>query len=126
MSAAAVRAYLERLPEYERATVDALRAIVAASHSGLNERIKWNGPSFALGEEDRITLGLMPKGGVRVVLHRGAKAKEAASFSFEDPDRLATWPQPDRAVLTFQGEESVADRSDQLATLFRRWLEASA
>ena len=126
MSAAEVQAYLDRLPDHERATVDALRALVAASRSGLNERIKWNGPSFPLGEEDRITLGLMPKGGVRVVLHRGAKAKDSADFDFEDPDGLASWPSSDRGVLTFHDVGSVTDNGEKLQTLFTRWLEATS
>ncbi len=48
------------------AMIDRLREIVAASHPSLNEQIKWNAPSFAVGGDDRITLGVERKGGVRL------------------------------------------------------------
>jgi hypothetical protein len=114
------------LDEPTRATVDLLRSIVAGSHQGLSESIKWNAPSFALGDEDRITLGLERKGGVRLVLHRGAKQKASADFRFSDPDKLARWPAPDRGVIVFKDAEDVARRRDQLGALCARWLAATA
>ena len=126
MSAGAVEAYRAGLKPGVLATVDALRSIVAAAHPGLVERIKWNAPSFALGDEDRITLGVAPKGGVRVVLHRGVKAKDSSAFRFEDKDRLARWPTADRGVLTFADAGEVEARRKAIATLFARWLEATS
>ena len=108
------------------AMVDALRGIAAAAGPDLTERIKWNAPSFAVGDEDRITLGLERKGGVRVVLHRGAKAKDSAGFDFPDPDRLATWPASDRGVLTFATLAEIEDKRAALGDLFARWLERTA
>lgn len=106
------------------AAVDALRALAAEAGPELVERIKWNAPSFALGDEDRITLGLNPKGGVRAVLHRGAKAK-SDGFAFEDRDKLAAWPAPDRGVLSFADAGEIEDRRMAILDLFGRWLEAT-
>ncbi|MBX3481597.1 MAG: DUF1801 domain-containing protein [Caulobacter sp.] len=108
------------------ALVNRLRGLIAAAGPDLNERIKWNAPSFAVGDEDRITLGLERKGGVRVVLHRGAKVRDAAGFAFSDPDGLAKWAAVDRGVIVFAdlaALDAVADRFDALC---RRWLEATA
>jgi hypothetical protein len=107
-------------------TVDAIRAIIAASHSGLTEGIKWNAPSFAIGGDDRITLGLERKGGVRVVMHRGAKPKTLGGFSFEDKDGLARWPAPDRGVVIFQDKVEVEQRAEALRDLCSRWLAATS
>ncbi|NBB17131.1 DUF1801 domain-containing protein [Caulobacter sp. SLTY] len=108
------------------AMVDALRGLAAAAGPALNERIKWNAPSFAIGDEDRITLGLERKGGVRVVLHRGAKAKDSAGFDFPDPDKLARWPASDRGVLTFATLAEIEMKRPALGELFARWLEQTA
>lgn len=108
------------------ATVDALRAIIAAAGPSLTERIKWNAPSFAIGDDDRITLGLERQGGVRVVLHRGAKVKDSTGFTVADPARLAKWPAPDRGVLVFADATAVEAKAEPFADLCRRWLEATA
>ena len=109
-----------------RATVDALRAIIAASNPELTERIKWNAPSFALADDDRITLGIATKGAVRVVLHRGAAVKDAGDFRFDDPGGLAEWRTADRGVMTFANADEVEMRREALQSLFARWLEATA
>lgn len=108
------------------ATVDALRCLIAAVGPSLTERIKWNAPSFALGDDDRITLGIERKGGVRVVLHRGAKVKDATGLAVADPARLARWPAPDRGVVVFADAAAVAAKADAFSDLCARWLEATA
>ena len=108
------------------ATVDALRGLIAAAGPSLTERIKWNAPSFAVGDDDRITLGLERKGGVRVVLHRGAKVKDTAGFTVADPTRLAKWPTPDRGVIIFADQAAVEAAAERLTDLCVRWLEATA
>lgn len=55
-------------------------------------------PQFSLEGNDR-TLGIESKGGVRVVFHRGAKARDAAKFNFGDPAGGAQLPARDRAVV---------------------------
>jgi hypothetical protein len=107
-------------------TVDAVRSLVRQSHPGLTERIKWNAPSFALGDEDRITLGLERNGGIRVVLHRGVKKQAVEGFSFNDPAGLAKWPASDRGVVIFQSKTDVAMRASAFTDLCSRWLEATS
>ena len=121
-----VDAYLAGLAPEVRAAVDALREIVIDAAPQLTERIKWNAPSFAVGDEDRITLGIERKGGVRVVLHRGAKAKDSQGFAFADPAELATWPASDRGVLIFADADEVEVKRELLAVLFARWIAATS
>lgn len=105
------------------AMIDSLRAIVASASPSLDERIKWNAPSFAVGGDDRITLGVERKGGVRLVLHRGAKPLPTDDFRFDDPDGLAKWPSPDRGVIVFSDLDAIERVRDELALLCRRWIE---
>src|SRR4249919_1462948 len=105
-------------------TIDTIRGIIATSHSGLTERIKWNAPSFAIGGDDRITLGLERQGGVRVVMHRGAKPQALDGFRFDDRDGLARWPAPDRGIIVFQDKAEVERRSEALRDLCSRWFAA--
>ena len=122
----AIDAFRQTLDHDTLAMIDALRGIVAGSHASLTERIKWNAPSFAVGDDDRITLGIERKGGVRIVLHRGAKPKDAAGFHFDDKAKLAKWPAPDRGVILFKDGAAIDAGRDALTDLCRRWIDATA
>ena len=122
---AGVDAYVAGLDDRSGAIVSRLRDLALAAGGDVTEHIKWNWPSFCIQGDDRITLGLERKGGIRVVLHRGAKAKDPTGFRFDDPHGLARWAAPDRGVLTFADVQDVADKSGALSDLFSRWLEAT-
>ena len=111
-------------PDIRRA-VERLRAIVLGAGDGITEHIKWNGPSFCIDGDDRITVGLAPKGGVRAILHRGVKVKDATGFAFVDDSGLIQWAAPDRGVVTFADEAAIAARAEAFAEICRRWLVAT-
>ena len=121
-----LEAYLHGVDSAARPALDHLRRIVHDARPDLLEEVKWNAPSFSHNGEDRVTLGLDGKGGLRVVLHRGAAVKETAGFAFEDGDRLARWPAPDRGVVQFKSEADLAAKADALARLVRRWVDYNA
>lgn len=115
--------FLASLDPETRSTVERLREIIATAAPDLIERIKWNAPSFALGDADLITLGLERRGGVRLVLHRGAKPKDSADFRFDDPGGLARWPAADRGVMVFQDLQAVEATGPALHDLCARWVQ---
>ncbi|WP_298022370.1 DUF1801 domain-containing protein [uncultured Parasphingopyxis sp.] len=117
--------YLAAQSNETRAALNLLRELAGAAHPDLVERIKWNAPSFAIGDEDRITLGVERKGGVRVVLHRGAKSKPDDNFHFDDVDGLAKWPSSDRGVIQFADASAIEGQREPLRSLFSRWIEAT-
>ncbi len=117
-----IEAFRKRLDVQTLETVDAIRSVILACHPDLTEGLKWNAPNFALCGDDRITLGIERKGGVRVVVHRGVKPEETADFSFDDRDGLARWPAPDRGVVVFRDKADVERRAHALADLCSRWL----
>lgn len=123
---ATVEQYMDGLDAPARAIVDGLRPLILACHPDLDESIKWNAPNYAHRGEDRITLNLHRGDSIRIILHRGAAVKDVAGFSFEDPDKLARWPAPDRGVVLIEDAAAVEARRDRLADLFRRWIEATA
>ncbi len=119
-----VEAWLAAQAPDIRSAVERLRVMVLAAGDGVTEHIKWNGPSFCLDGDDRITVGLAPKGGVRAILHRGVKPKDAAGFVFPDETGLIRWAAPDRGVVAFADEAAVAAHAGAFADICRRWLEA--
>ena len=120
-----VEGLVAALPEASRAAIQALRGLVAASHPGVSEHVKWNGPSFMIDGDDRISLGVAKGGAVRAVLHRGAKVKSTEGFAFADDTGLIQWAALDRGVVTFADEAEVAAKAEAFRSLCRRWFEAT-
>ena len=118
----AVDAYLDDLQHARKTEVAALRLVILSAVPDLVERIKWNAPSFGLGEDDRITMRLHPGDRLQLILHRGAKAGADDFFRFEDPDRLIAWAAPDRGVVTFRDADDLASKSAPLSEILRRWV----
>lgn len=118
----AVDAYLDDLQHARKTEIAALRLVILSAVPDLVERIKWNAPSFGLGEDDRITMRLHPGDRLQLILHRGAKAGADDFFRFEDPDRLIAWAAPDRGVVTFRDADDLASKSAPLSEILRRWV----
>lgn len=114
--------FLEDVDPERREALQAVRRLVLAAHEGVTEHIKWNGPSFCCGGDDRITTGLERKGGIRVVLHRGAKPRPVSGFRFEDPNGLARWLAPDRGIVRFTTVADVERCADAFQDLAGRWI----
>lgn len=105
--------------------MQALRALVVASHPDASEHVKWNGPSFLIDGDDRISLGVAKGGAVRAVLHRGAKVKPTEGFAFADDTGLIQWAAVDRGVVTFTDAADVAAKGEAFNALCGRWFEAT-
>lgn len=118
-----VKGWLARLTPEQAAVINRLRSIVLAVPAAWQESIKWNAPSFAIEGEDRVTLGLNRKGGYRVVLHSGARGHERPP-GFQDRAGLATWPSPDRGVVTVADLADVEAKAEGLARLITDWIAA--
>lgn len=99
--------------------------IVAASPADVTENVKWNAPNYSIGGVDRVTLGVDPRGRMRVVLHRGVKVVESDGFTFEDDSGIITWAAADRGVITIASPEQYAAQADAVVELIARWLRTS-
>ncbi|GAA1645260.1 DUF1801 domain-containing protein [Actinoplanes couchii] len=124
-SAESVDQYLTRLQHPLKAGVLVLRTTILAADPAITEHIKWNAPSFCYDGEDRVTFRLQPRERLQLVFHRGAKVRsDAATFAFEDPSGMMTWPAPDRAVIDFPDLASVTTREAQVGELVARWVRS--
>jgi hypothetical protein len=118
----AVDSYIDDLQHGRKGEVETLRRLILDAVPDLVERIKWNAPSYGLGEDDRITMRLHPGDRLQLILHRGAKAGADDFFRFEDPDHLLAWAAPDRGVVTFKDREDLEAKSAALPEVLRRWV----
>ncbi len=120
-----VAEFLESLDDAKRLQVDQLRALILSVNPDLEERIKWNAPSYVLDGEDRITFNLVNKEGiVKLVLHMGATRKEDKKGTpiMNDVSGLIQWNSDIRGLLSFTEGESIAEKSEQLEAIFVAWL----
>lgn len=122
----AIDRYLTTLEPGLSSQVERLQEIVLAARPELNERIKWNAPSFGPGDEDRVTFRLLPKGGLQLIFHRGVKPKPVDGFTFDDETGLLTWPARDRAVLSIRDADDLKAKEAAIVKLVARWIEATA
>lgn len=120
-----VETFLADLEHPLKNGVVALRAAILASDAAITEHIKWNAPSFCYGGDDRVTFRLPPKGGVQLVLHRGAKVKDTRGFAFDDRWGLVAWAAPDRGVVTLADLAAVQARTRDVVALVNAWMRAT-
>jgi hypothetical protein len=105
--------------------VQRLRTAILACNDTITEHIKWNAPSFRHGGQDRLTFRLQPGNKLQLIFHRGAKPRaDTATFVFDDPTGLMTWPAPDRAVIDFPDLQAVTTNEAKIVSLVNRWVSA--
>jgi hypothetical protein len=126
VKAKTVESFLDALEPAQRETVNILRGLALGASQDVAEHIKWNAPSFTVGGDDRITLGIDRAGAVRVILHRGVKVKDSSGFHFHDTTGRVAWAAADRGVITFSGPADIKSAANDVGNLFRSWLAATA
>ena len=116
--------YLARLQHPRREDVLRVRAAVLALRPGVEERVKWNAPSFAVDGVDRVTFRLAPKDVFQLVLHRGAARRaDTGTFRFPDASGLVRWATPDRGVVDLTAPGAADQHLDAVLELLGRWLD---
>jgi hypothetical protein len=125
-SAVGVDEFLANLKHPQNASILRLRAAILGVDSAITERIKWNAPSFCHGGDDRVTFRFPPKGGVQLIFHRGAKAKDTTGFSFADPSGLIEWAAVDRGVVTLSNDSDIDAKTIRVIELVRAWCKATS
>lgn len=120
--------FLDKLEHPLKKEIEAVRTIILSANGQLTEHIKWNAPSFCIGNEDRITFNLQGKGFFRLVFHCGAKVKEQAKNErlFEDDTGLLDWVTNDRATVKLIDWNDVEQKQEQLAAVVNKWIEATS
>lgn len=122
----AVTQFLEKLNHPFRPQIEALRAIILDASNELNENIKWNGPNYSIGSEDRITMRIQPPKQVQLIFHCGAKTKILSKQKLIEKDfGLLVWKGNDRAVADFTQMQTIENNRENLKVIVLNWLAAT-
>lgn len=106
-------------------TLRAVCAAILSASPAVVEGVKWNAPSFHVGEQYFATANIHARGKtgetVLLVLHRGAKAKPGR-VKVDDPEGLIEWLAADRGTVRFHSEVEVRLRASALQAVVRQWI----
>jgi hypothetical protein len=121
-----VTTFLDTLNHPFRKEIELLRSIILSASIQLEENIKWNGPNYSIGSEDRITMRIMPPKQVQLIFHRGAKKQEQPKQKLiNDQSGLLDWKENDRAVASFKTLADIETRKKELMNIITSWIKAS-
>ncbi|HWV31745.1 MAG TPA: DUF1801 domain-containing protein [Dyadobacter sp.] len=121
-----VTQFLDDLHHPLRQEIESLRLIILEASALLEENIKWNGPNYSVGAEDRITMRILPPKQIQLVFHRGTKVKEQPKERLvQDTSGLLAWRENDRAIASFKNIEAVEAGRQALSGIVREWIEAT-
>ena len=120
-----IEEFLNSLDASKRSQVDKLRRLIQEIAPQLQEHINWNGPSYVMDGEDRITFNLMNKlGVVKLILHMGATRKEDKQGTpvLQDDSGLIEWSSDIRGTLTFSDNDDVESKLTLVKSIITNWL----
>lgn len=123
-----VSLFLDELNHPFRSEIDYLRNCILSAQPVLNENIKWNGPNYSIGEEDRVTMRVQPlKKQAQLIFHRGAKKQvQPESKLLSTNSKLLVWKENDRAVVTFKSMLEIENSKDELTQIVKDWIKATS
>ncbi|NVB85755.1 MAG: DUF1801 domain-containing protein [Kofleriaceae bacterium] len=120
-----VDALLASLAHSQLDAIRRIRELVLGAHPNVVEEIKWNAPSFAVGEHF-ATFHLRGKQGVVLVMHFGAKKRAGAKRpAIADPTKLLEWLADDRATIRFVDLADVEAKRKAFVAVVRSWIAAT-
>ena len=104
--------------------IDAVRAVIRGADKRIHESIKWNAPSYSVGEHF-ATFHLRRPDAVMIVFHTGAKKRtRAAKVVIDDSSSLLTWLAKDRATVALSTMTEIRAKRRALAALVKQWIAA--
>jgi hypothetical protein len=111
-----------------QSAMEALRKLILSADKGITEHIKWNGPSFCFGGDDRITFNLHKNDCILLVFHRGAKGKEVKGKEpiFTDTTGLLEWLSNERAIIKIYSLEEVDEQKTKLTKVVKQWIKETS
>jgi uncharacterized protein YdhG (YjbR/CyaY superfamily) len=120
-----VNEFMQAIDNEQREQVALLRSTIVATHPELTEHIKWNSPSYMLGETDRITFSVHPKYPVTIILHMGASQPEKKDQApvMNDSAKLIEWKSNIRGSIAFTDLDDIRAKKTQLEDIIDAWLK---
>lgn len=121
-----VSEFLDGLNHPFRSEIEKLRHIILNATGELTENIKWNGPNYCDGKEDRITMKIQPPKQVQIIFHRGAKKQEQPKDRIISTDsKTLIWKENDRAIATYKNMDAVENGEAELTAIVKGWIAAT-
>jgi len=119
-----VEEFITDLSDERQQQVQALRALIKATHPELTEHIKWNAPSYVLDGEDRITFNMHYPDQTMILIHMGATRKEnkKADPIMKDETGLVEWNSDIRGTVSFSSLDEIANSQADLTKILNAWL----
>ncbi len=104
-----------------------LRRAIVASNEPIEERVKWNAPSFGRCGLDRVTFRLAPGDRIELVFHLGAgrPAPDQGAVAVDDPRGVLRWLAEDRAVVSIVDRADMERKLPDVVRLVGSWLAAT-
>ncbi len=123
-----VTTFLDKLNHPFRQEIEAVRNVILNAQPGLSENIKWNGPNYSIGNQDRITMNIQPpKKQVLIIFHCGAKTREQPKERLvQDPSSILTWKGNDRCIATFRSMDDISEKKNALTNIVQEWITATS
>ena len=124
---AAVERLIRAMNRPLRPLVSTIRATILKACPSATEGVKWNSPSFYL-RGWFATVNVHRNNAVLVVLHCGAKPRDASELKDLVPDdgNVLHWHSADRASITFTSETEFASRRSAFGKIVKAWAAAQA
>lgn len=122
-----VTEFMDELQHPFRNEIEQLRNYILTANSELSENIKWNGPNYCFGNEDRITMRVQPPTKqVQLIFHRGAKKQEQPNDKLiSNKSKLLVWKENDRAIITFKSLQDIESGKAELTSIVSEWISAT-
>jgi hypothetical protein len=118
-----VETYMRELNHPYKHEMQALRKIILGVDAKITEEIKWNAPSFALGQHF-LTFNGWAKDYVQLIFHHGAKKAAGRGKPIDDPNGLLEWLAKDRASIRFDSMKEVRSKKAGLQKIVKLWIKA--
>lgn len=118
-----VETYMRALEHPCKPEMQSLRKLILAVDPRITEEIKWNAPSFALGEHF-VTFNGWAKDYVQLIFHHGPKKSTSKGKPIADPSGLLEWLATDRASVRFESMQDVKSKKAALQAVIREWIKA--
>lgn len=115
-----MKEYFQELEHAHKDMVFKFYEILASQSPNLIPSIKWNAPNFAKNGIDCVTFRLFPKDIFQIILHRGAKVKDASGFAFDDQHNICKWAATDRAIIDVLKHSY---KEDEIFETVRNWVK---
>jgi hypothetical protein len=115
-----VNQFMAALEHPRKAEMELLRRVIVGVSPSISEGIKWNAPSFRTVEWF-ATMNFRGDA-LMVILHLGAKARDASGLQIDDPKGLLKWLGKDRASVSFADMNAIESQRAAMSAVLLQWI----